>query len=205
MDVWGSVGALEWQPESAGAVGSAAVERPPESESADEWRPELKDASGWQLEQSVWQPESERKSDISKSANAQESHPDSLDFKENLKWPDDFELEWPEDQEFQETEETAEIKEAVQCLREGMTESGRQANEERAQWIPRRAGRLAEDFRKIEEATSSWRRLGWRKMRMQQAADSWKRHSTSDERRKMWIRGQRARSEAVRRNQEVIE
>jgi hypothetical protein len=224
-DVWGSAGALEWQPESEEVVGSAIAERQPESESADEWQLEPMDVSEWKLEPSVWQPESERKNDISKSVSAQESHPDRLDFKEDLKWPDDFELNWPEDQEFQVTPAAAEIEEAVQYLREDVTESVRQVNEEWAKRLPKRAkwadaGKfvewhssvasgadgLAEDVRKIEEATARWRYSGgalswWKRDRTweRQETEAWKRHSTPGEMRKMRIRGQRARDEKAKK------
>jgi hypothetical protein len=105
-----------------------------------------------------------------------------------------------------------------------MTESVRRANDDWARRLPRkakwvdasdfvewhssvadRAGKLAEDFRKIEETTDSWRRScgvlnGWKRNRtwVRAAAESWQRHSTPGEMRKRWIRGQRARDDAAR-------
>jgi hypothetical protein len=211
-----SVRAIEWQPESVEAVGTAI---------AVEWQPEVMDADECQVEPSDWNAEPARSEGISESeSNAQERRQEEDMFKTDLKWPEDFEMAWPEDPEFEETPAAAEIKEAVQCLFEGMTESVRKANDDwvkrlpkRAKWVDAsdfvewhlsvadRAGRLAEDFRKIEETTDSWRRScgvlsGWKRNRtwVRAAAESWKRHSTPGEMRKRWIRGQRARDEAAR-------
>jgi hypothetical protein len=160
-------------------------------------------------------------------SNAPERRQDEDVFKTNLKWPEDFEMAWPEDDEFAETPAAAEIKEAVQCLFEGMTESVRRANADwakrlpkRAKWVDAgdfvewhssvadRAGRLAEDFRKIEEVTDPrWSfEARWKRDRswVRVAADSWKRHSTPGEMRKMRIWGQRARDEAARARQGVV-
>jgi hypothetical protein len=74
------------------------------------------------------------------------------------------------------------------------------------------AGKLAEDFRKIEEATDSWRRSGgalswWKRDRswVRKATESWKRHSTPGEIRKLRIQSQRARDEAARARSQGVE
>jgi hypothetical protein len=90
----------------------------------------------------------------------------------------------------------------------GRTDQWR-SGESFAEWQKRvetGAGKLADDFRKLEEVTGSWRRSGgvlnwWKKDRVtrwQHAATARKRHRTSREMRKMWIRRDREAEEATR-------
>jgi hypothetical protein len=68
------------------------------------------------------------------------------------------------------------------------------------------AGKLEGDLRKLEEATRAWRRssgaLSWwkkdRAMQWRHTVNSWKRHRTSGEMRRMRMRRDRAAEEAAR-------
>jgi hypothetical protein len=193
---------------------------------------------------------------ISESSEARESRSEAEESKVSFKWPEDFELEWPEDEDIQGLPAAAEIEEAVQCLAEDVSAAWRPEprSDIRRQrdlfglWRTRvviGAGRLAEDFRAIAEATDPWRSFrvrpkqsgrveSWaethqrlrdsmaertldadfrkiesatdpsrrfsarRPVWAKKSFDAWSRHSTPGERRKMWIRNQRARDEMAR-------
>jgi hypothetical protein len=133
------------------------------------------DVSEWQLEPSAW--ESERAKEESRS-EVEES-------KVSLKWPEDFELDWPEDEEIQGLPAAAEIEEAVQCLAEEVSAAWRPEPRLRSDirrqrdpfglWRTRvalGAGRLAEDFRAMAEASDPWRSFSVRP-RWSGRAESW--------------------------------
>jgi hypothetical protein len=76
-DKWKSVGAIEWKPETEGAD---------ESEIAIEWQPEPEDVSEGRMELSGWRAELERSDGVSESElDAQESRPEEVDFKADLR------------------------------------------------------------------------------------------------------------------------
>jgi hypothetical protein len=139
-----------------------------------------------------------------------------------FEWPEEPEIKCFEEPE--ESAASAGIREAGKYLLEDafeVTEKATGALAERvrtdpwrseesfAEWqapVATNAGKLADDFEKLTDVFESWRRSGgarnwWKRDRAERwrrAVDSWKRHATPGEMRRMRIRWNRKDVEAAR-------